>query len=794
MCDRHGFVSSLQEAHFLVRVGGGGPAGGFRKGGACMNPCVTQPCRLLALLETRREDILRRWAARVGEVHEEGPSLRMGPTHRMPRLMDSLVELLRMVEAAPDLERARAIGGRHGREHYQAGNDIGAMVREYGLLRDTLCEVLEESGWVPELAGLRVVNQTLDTAIASAVAQYAREHERVLLATKAKLHDILDHAPAAIYGKDTEGRYLFVNRSFEQATGMTRRQVVGHTDAELFPPEVAEGFITNDRKVLADGQPQSYDEVVPQQDGPHLYRSLKFLLPDEQGHPHAVCGISTDVTETARAESERDEAREHLRRVLTQLPVVLWSTDAHSIITLFEGEGLKALGLENGQFVGRSTFEAYADRPDLIEVTHRALRGESLSMELQMGDAWFMTRITPVLGPDGRVLGVAGVSLDISERRRAEEVLRHSETRYRLATLATTDVIYDWELDSGHIEWSELAARQFRLSTYHPRLDIGEWTRHIHPEDRARVSRDMQALIDGGGDHWTDEYRFQRGDGTWAVISDRGHVVRDAAGRAVRMVGAMQDVTERRAAEREAKRRAEFEQLLIGIVSHDLRNPLSAITMATTTLLRREGLDERQRKVMGRILSSAERATRMLRDILDFTQARLGGGIPMQPRTLDLHELTRQVVDEVQLAHPERRLEIRSCGDGRGLWDGDRLAQVLTNLVNNAIHYSPEHSPVRVRTHGTRDVVALAVHNAGSAIPPELRSRLFEPMMRAEREGGRGNRGLGLGLFIVKHIVDAHGGTLRVHSTEQSGTTFLVRLPRWLGRPAHPEPEGLTGH
>jgi signal transduction histidine kinase len=172
----------------------------------------------------------------------------------------------------------------------------------------------------------------------------------------------------------------------------------------------------------------------------------------------------------------------------------------------------------------------------------------------------------------------------------------------------------------------------------------------------------------------------------------------------------------------------------------------------------------------------------MLRDVMDFTQARLGGGIPMQPRALDLHELTRQVVDEVQLANPERRLVIECSGDGRGLWDADRLAQVITNLVNNAIHHSMEQGPVRVRTHGTHGAVALAVHNLGPPIPSELRSRLFEPMKRAERKDARDSRGLGLGLFIVKHIVDAHGGGLRVHSTPHEGTTFLVRLPRLLGR------------
>jgi signal transduction histidine kinase len=438
-----------------------------------------------------------------------------------------------------------------------------------------------------------------------------------------------------------------------------------------------------------------------------------------------------------------------------------------------EGEGLRAIGLDGRQLLGRSTFEVYADRPDLIDATRRAQAGECFALDLEMGGSWFATRVSPVLGPDGTVVSVAGVSLDITERHHAQEVLRQSEMRYRLATLATSDVIYDWQFDTGHIEWSELAAEQFRLPSQHPPLDIHAWTRRIHPEDRERVRGDIQTAIDAGASHWAAEYRFQRGDGTWAVISDRGQVVHDDAGRPVRMVGAMQDISARRAAELEAKRRAEFEQLLIGIVGHDLRNPISAITMATTTLLRREDLDERQRKVIGRILSSAERATRMLRDVLDFTQARLGGGIRMQPRPLDFHELTRQVVDEVQLANPERRLLIECRGDGRGLWDADRLAQVITNLVNNAIHHSEDEGPVRVRTHGTRAAVALAVHNLGSPIPEELRSRLFEPMKRAERKDTRDSRGLGLGLFIVKHIVDAHGGLLRVRSTPREGTPSM---------------------
>ncbi|WIG94617.1 PAS domain-containing protein [Myxococcus sp. SDU36] len=749
-----------------------------------MSPRVMATLTLPDALEVLREDITRRWLAGVGAALGALAPLASTEAGGLHTLVGRLGALLRIHSTEERLAEARALGRAHGRERYLAGFGISALVVEYGALQEAILESLESVGWVPELAGLRALAQVLDAGLAEAVGQSSLEDERTARATGAWLHQLLDHAPTVIYAKDMAGRYLYVNHGFEKTSGKLRRDVVGHTDFDLFSPEVAGTFSGSDRQVLDCGQQLTIDEYVPLPDGPRVFQTLKFPLPDAQGRVVGVCGFSTDFTESKRLERERDEAREHLRRIVTQLPVVLWATDAQGIITLFEGERLSALGLERGAYVGRSAFDVYRDRPDLVAATLRAQEGQSFTLEVEMAGSYFMTGISPVIGPDGSVMSVAGVSLDISERRRAEEVLRQSELRYRLATLATSDVIYDWDLDAGTIEWSELAAVQFRLPPGVPRRDIEWWTEHIHPEDRERIAQDMRTVIDQGASHWTDEYRFLRGDGTWAVISDRGQVIRNAEGHAVRMVGAMQDITERRATELEAKRRAEFEQLLIGIVSHDLRNPLSAISMSATAMLRREGLDERLRKGLGRILSSAERATRMLRDLLDFTQARLGGGIPMEPRWLDLHELTRQVVEEVRLARPERRLELECRGDGHGLWDADRLAQVITNLVNNALSYSPEHCPVRIRTQGLRDDVLLTVHNSGGPIAPELRTCLFEPMKRPERKGARG--GLGLGLFIVKHIVDAHGGVVRVHSTEQEGTTFQARLPRQPAQLARP--------
>jgi signal transduction histidine kinase len=242
----------------------------------------------------------------------------------------------------------------------------------------------------------------------------------------------------------------------------------------------------------------------------------------------------------------------------------------------------------------------------------------------------------------------------------------------------------------------------------------------------------------------------------------------------------IEDITLKRRLEADARRRVEFEQQLVGIVSHDLRNPLNVITLSATTLLRRPGLDEQQTRLLTRLLGSAERANRLIRDLLDFTRARLGGGIPIASKSIELHGLVRQVVDEAAVSHPGRRILVEARGDGQGEWDPDRLAQVVMNLVNNALTYGPAEAPVRVSSLGEEGWVELAVHNEGPPIPEELRPHLFEPLRRGVDEAGAATRSIGLGLYIVRTLVQAHGGTVSVDSRSEVGTTFTVRLPRRL--------------
>jgi phosphoserine phosphatase RsbU/P len=251
------------------------------------------------------------------------------------------------------------------------------------------------------------------------------------------------------------------------------------------------------------------------------------------------------------------------------------------------------------------------------------------------------------------------------------------------------------------------------------------------------------------------------------------------------LVRALRYAIERKRAEEGLKREeaarqtALFREQFLGILGHDLRNPLQAISGNAALLLRYGGLSEPQRKAVNRISISADRMARMISDILDFTRTRLGGGYALQRTWMNVHEVLRQVVEELEVAHPQRRFELSLAGNGWGEWDADRIAQAASNLVGNAVQYSPQDSAVRVVAHDEGDGVRLEVHNQGTPIPAERLPHIFDPFVRG-RDGARSSArtGLGLGLYITHEIVKAHGGTVQVRSTEAEGTCFWLHLPR----------------
>jgi signal transduction histidine kinase len=210
----------------------------------------------------------------------------------------------------------------------------------------------------------------------------------------------------------------------------------------------------------------------------------------------------------------------------------------------------------------------------------------------------------------------------------------------------------------------------------------------------------------------------------------------------------------------------------IAVLAHDLRNPLNTIVTAAHLLVKSSS-DARAVGLAERISRAAGRMNAMVRDLLDYARAGTGA-IPVTPVPMDLGELCRELVEEFELADPDRRIELEADGDLRGEWDRPRLHQALSNLVGNATRYGRGQAAIRVRRDRDRDAVEVSITNHGPAIPAELLSIIFEPFERGESDGA----GLGLGLYIVREIARGHGGEVSVESSDERGTTFVLRLPR----------------
>jgi two-component system sensor histidine kinase/response regulator len=216
-------------------------------------------------------------------------------------------------------------------------------------------------------------------------------------------------------------------------------------------------------------------------------------------------------------------------------------------------------------------------------------------------------------------------------------------------------------------------------------------------------------------------------------------------------------------------------EMFSALLAHDLRNPLSAI-LASAHLLQKRSADKLALETATRIIGSGNRMARLIEDMLDLARARLGGGIVVKREPTDFKMLVDKVLREHQTAVPERPIESNFTGDLQGEWDPERIAQVASNLIGNAIKHGKPEVPVIVRLEGTRDCITLMVKNGGTIAPETLR-HLFDPFRGSQREGGR-SEGLGLGLYIVSQIVQAHDGKVDVATGQSDETTFVVTLPR----------------
>jgi PAS domain S-box-containing protein len=505
-----------------------------------------------------------------------------------------------------------------------------------------------------------------------------------------------------------------------------------------------------------------------------------------------------------RVSAERAEIAQEKRRldaVIRQIPAAVSVVDARTRRVLLVNERndtvfRRPLARAEDFAALRGGIEAFGsdERPlglDDWPLARAMNSGEVITgeeIEIERGDgsrAVVRVSAAPVRNDSGEIVAAVSLVDDVTDTRRAQQAFEAYFNQQQSFIESAAPGFWLKDLSGRFL----FVNRSIEEITGFTRTElVGKTEAELLPRELAERYRaeDIAVALGNEARQFEESFPLLRDQRTFMTVK---FPVRDARGRVLGVGGISTDVSEHRRAdaEREARigeltRRVHFGAMFIGILSHDLRNPLGAISMTAQTV--KVSGDAKLERQMTRILTSAERMGRMIDQLLDLTRIRLGRGLPLDRSAVDLGELCHVVMEELTPRLGAAEMDVRMAGDVRGHWDRDLLSQLLSNLLGNAVQYRTPGTPIGVSIDGReRSSVRLEIQNRGH-IAPERLSGLFEPFKR--REAGDRAMGLGLGLYIAQQIAAAHGGEISVSSNPQEGTTFRLVLPRTVpeARPA----------
>ena len=496
-----------------------------------------------------------------------------------------------------------------------------------------------------------------------------------------------------------------------------------------------------------------------------------------------------DIRERKRIK-EALRASEAMLSVASNLPIVLFALDRDGIFILSEGQGLAALGDQPGQAVGKSVFDLYRDTPEILSNVRRAMAGETFSATVEVGNLAFETCYSPLRDVTGNVIRVLGVSIDVTERIRAEQRLRTSEERWELALRGNNDGLWDWDARTDQVFFSTRWKQMIGYEDHELANRPEEWEGRIHPDDLERVQQESQKHLRHETDFYTAEYRLRHKDGSYRWVLARGQALWDENGRAIRMVGSNTDITERKLAEEALQRAKEHAEManrskseFLANMSHEIRTPMNGVLGMLGLVLDSEVAGE-QREFLDTAKHCAESLLSLLNDILDLSKIE-AGRLELGSAPFSIQQAAGDAARMLSIRAKQKGLALKVEIDlevpDRVVGDPVRLRQVLTNLVGNAIKFT-DHGHVTVRVTVDEKTAAGAklhfeVRDTGIGIPEDKQAWIFEPFRQVDGSTTRRHEGTGLGLAICNRLVQLMGGRLWVESCPGEGSAFHFILP-----------------
>ena len=604
-----------------------------------------------------------------------------------------------------------------------------------------------------------------------------------------------------LWETDAEGRVVWFSDAVHPLTGRPATEELGHRVGQLYQPRSDEHHASWQRYQAARAERQPFRHLLMDRELPRgrvtisISGNPRF---DAQGRFCGYRGASRDVTAELASRVDAARSRELLEQTLAGLPACVMISGPDDRVLLANAGWLGQMGesrVAGGEswaaqvrrLVAQGSYPQAQGREEEFIAWRLALTSENpVPQELRWRDGWVL--IIDRRLPDGSVVHM---SVDITERKRAEEALVEAELRWRFALEGAGDAVWDWNAETERTYFSQRWREMLGLSPEDVGDDWRAWARRVHPEDKRRVLTALQEHIDGHSEVYETVHRVRHAAGHYLWLRDRGKaVLRDVRGRALRMVGTHSDITRERQDEAAARERLAIELAsrgkseFLSRMSHEMRTPLNAL-LGFARLQQQQGLYRED--YLQHMLTAGTHLHRLINDVLDVQQVEQGV-LVLQRLTVDLAVMVAEVNSLLGPQAERAGVRLGPAPDVAAFVTADpqRLRQVLLNLGSNAVKYNNSGggggggggvrwalTPLPLNGAAAW---CLEIEDDGLGMNPQQLARLFQPFERLGRENS-GIEGTGLGLVIARRLVEAMGGCISLHSQPDVGTRAQVQLP-----------------
>jgi PAS domain S-box-containing protein len=682
--------------------------------------------------------------------------------------------------------------------------------------------VCRDGTLVPVLLGATWPNQFSQRIHAYVVDLTARQRAEELAAASArKLADTLQNLGDAFLIIDRQWRFTYVNREGER--------LLQRSNQELFGQDLWSALPTAARSKVQ----HEFHRAVEQRISVHFESYFEPLKVWHAVHAYpAEEGLAVyfhDITPLKQSEAALRESEQRLDLVVKSSELGLWSWDLPFGKLVCNEKCREHFGISADEPVTLDVlFQCLHpdDRERTREAIERAIRdGNPYDHDYRTFDPdgqmrWIRAFGRVLRDESGKPTRFDSITMDVSQRRAAEEALRRSEAQLRFAIAAAHMGDWSWDLQSGFVIRSASTQRLmgYEAGTMEPHI---EWFHdRVHPADRPAVRAAMDRAIEARDVPYEIEFRIIRPDGIERWMHDRGEVFRDENGAPIQMVGIVVDVTDRKQVEVELQRAKDDAELanrmkdeFLATLSHELRTPLNAILGWSQILQASTGRGRPDREELTEGLDVIERNAKsqaqLIEDVLDVSRI-ISGKMRLDARPIDMVPVVNAAIAAVRPAAEAKEIRLYPILDpsaGPVFGDAGRLQQVVWNILSNAIKFTPRGGRVDIQlsrrtesksggefdqnNEDTRQIAELVITDSGQGIKAEFLPHVFERFRQADASTTRKHAGLGLGLAIVRHLVEAHGGTVVATSPgEWQGSTFTVCLPIKSAVPSEDTPSG----